>query len=127
MTYPVRLQETYWLPFVETNITLCGGLIRSPFAVHAHVRCRRLRLHSPFNGRVRVFSLATERTRERLREVCAFRGGQTLREQSARFPEPTLERQARGSLVLLARGPEQDLVHIHLLRLAHGEGDGPRK
>src|SRR6266571_9551747 len=72
MTYPVRLQETYWLPFVETNITLCGGLIRSPFAVHAHVRCRRLRLHSPFNGRVRVFSLATERTRERLSEVCAF-------------------------------------------------------
>src|SRR5712692_1575867 len=24
---------------------------------------------------------------------------------------------------LLARGPEQDLVHVHLLRLAHGEGD----
>jgi len=30
-------------------------------------------------------------------------------------------------LELLARGPEQDLVHVHLLRLAHGEGDCPRE
>src|SRR3989440_2829320 len=34
---------------------------------------------------------------------------------------------ARGSLQFLARGPEQDLVHVHLLRLAHGEDDGPRE
>ena len=27
----------------------------------------------------------------------------------------------------LARGPEQALVHVHLLRLAHGEGDCPRE
>jgi len=31
------------------------------------------------------------------------------------------------SLELLARGPEQDFVHINLLRLAHGEGDCPRE
>jgi hypothetical protein len=34
-------------------------------------------------------------------------------------------REAKGSLELLGRGPEQDLVHIHILRLAHGEGDRP--
>src|SRR5260370_42346496 len=26
MTYPLRLQKTYWPLFVRTNITLCGGL-----------------------------------------------------------------------------------------------------
>src|SRR6266568_1013837 len=26
MTYPARLQKTYWLPFVRTNITLWRGL-----------------------------------------------------------------------------------------------------
>src|SRR2546427_11508542 len=56
--------------------------------------------------------------------VVASRGGQALREQSALLDEPLLERyEARGSLQLLARGPEQDLVHVHLLWLAHGEGD----
>src|SRR6266571_6459474 len=30
-------------------------------------------------------------------------------------------------LQVLARGPEQDLVHVHVLRLADGEGDGPRE
>src|SRR6266700_3946650 len=27
MTYPARLQKTYWLPFVRTNITLWRGLV----------------------------------------------------------------------------------------------------
>ncbi len=57
----------------------------------------------------------------------ASRGRQGLREQSALLDEPTLEREARESLELLARGPEQDLVHVHLLRLAHGVGDCPRE
>jgi len=30
-------------------------------------------------------------------------------------------------LEFLARGPEEDLVHVHLLRLAHGEDDCPRE
>src|SRR5690348_405213 len=33
----------------------------------------------------------------------------------------------QGYLEFLARGPEQDLVHIHVLRLADREGDHPRK
>ncbi len=57
----------------------------------------------------------------------ASRGGQALREPSALLDEPSLERSARRSLELLARGPEQDLVHVHLLRLADGEGDCPRE
>src|SRR2546430_6491496 len=27
MTYPARLQKTYWLPFVRTNITLWRGFL----------------------------------------------------------------------------------------------------
>jgi hypothetical protein len=36
-------------------------------------------------------------------------------------------RKARGSLQLLARGPEQDLVHVPILRLAHRERDDSRE
>ena len=50
-----------------------------------------------------------------------------VREQAALLDEPTLELEAKGGSELLARGPEQDLVHVHLLRLAHGEGDCPRE
>lgn len=34
---------------------------------------------------------------------------------------------SQGNLDLLARGPEQNLIHVHLFRLAHGEGDCLRK
>ena len=33
----------------------------------------------------------------------------------------------KGSLQLLACGPEEDLVHVHILRLADGKDDRPRK
>jgi hypothetical protein len=75
-----------------------------------------------FNGRVRSGSFPRPKHLAPSL-VFASRGGQALREQSALLDEPTLQLEARGSLELLARGPEQDLVHVHLLRLADGEGD----
>ena len=34
---------------------------------------------------------------------------------------------ARGNLQFLARGPEQNFIYVYILRLAHGEDDGPNK
>ncbi len=74
-------------------------------------------MHAP--GRLRLSSLITgEHTCTRMLEAPECR---SRRRGHKHLPLPG------GSLELLTRGPEQDLVHVHLLRLAHGEGDGPRK
>ncbi len=50
---------------------------------------------------------------------------QGQREQSAKLDRADHGTGSQGSLELLVRGPEQDFVRVHLLRLAHGEGDCP--